>query len=72
MFHAAEAGLFCSVPGHAIVTSSNWSVVGTQWVSSIADGSFFRWKYISVLILIAYVRNQPFELMYLIVFTTGS
>ena len=32
MFHAADAGLFCSVPGHAIVTSSNWSVVGTQWV----------------------------------------
>ena len=72
MFHAVEAGLFCSVPDHAIVTSSNWPVVGTQWVSSIADGLFFRRKYISVLILIAYVRNQPFELIYLIVFTTGS
>ena len=71
MFHAVEAGLFCSVPDHAIVTSSNWPVVGRR-VSSIADGLFFRRKYISVLILIAYVRNQPFELIYLIVITTGS
>ena len=60
IFHADEAGLFCSVPGHAIVTSSNSSVVGIQWVSSIAHGSFFKWKYISVLILIEYVRNRPF------------